>query len=342
MNIAIIGKFHTEAFGLHIKETLEDMGHSTLCIDPEIDFLQYDFLGKRVKNVNKTLYQEVCQKLPQVRAKASNKIYKKLETQKIDLVLVLHDYLNFHEVAKIRSITNSKIALWFPDAISNFQKAMFFIADYDILFFSDRYIVDKLKSEFDLNNFYLPKCFNPKRHKKIKINEEDRKKYNCEITNAGNLYPSRAALLSKLNQFDIKLWGYPPPIWLNYPKLNHILMNELVFNEEKCKAFTAAKIVLNNLHPAVIDGVNKRTFEIPACGGFQLISYRHAVKELFTPDKEIVCYHNLNDLKEKIEYYLDSKNKELRIQIEKAGYERAILDHSYKDRIETIFKAIDN
>ena len=56
MNIAIIGKFYTEGFGLHIEETLSDMGHTIVRIDPEMEFLQYNFLGKRIKNINKTMW----------------------------------------------------------------------------------------------------------------------------------------------------------------------------------------------------------------------------------------------------------------------------------------------
>lgn len=340
MKIAIIGKFYTEGFGLHIEEALSDMGHSSVRIDPEVQFMQFDFLGQRIKNINKTLYQQIFFKIPRIRNKKSKKIFRLLEKQKVDLVLVLHDFLTTNEVTVIKKITNAPVILWFPDALSNFQKSMFFTAGYDYLFFCDKYIVEKLNSEFNLNCYYLPQCFSLTKHKSLELTADDLKKYNCKITNAGNLYPSRAALYKHLSKYDFKMWGFPPAIWLKVPELDRIVMNKAVFNEEKSKAFKAAKIVLNNLHPAVINGVNKRAFEIPACGGFQITSYRDAIIELFEPNKEIVCYHNLNDLKEKLDYYLDPNNEDERKQIARAGYERAMKDHSYQHRLIELFKTI--
>ena len=230
--------------------------------------------------------------------------------------------------------------MWFPDAISNFQKSMFFTAKYDWLFFSDKYIVQKLKSEFGLNTYYLPQCFSVFKHRAVSLTEQEKTFYGCEITNAGNLYPSRAALYKELKKYHIKMWGMPPAIWLKEPELDSIVMNQAVYNSEKSKAFSAAKIVLNNLHPAVIDGVNKRTFEIPACGGFQVTSYRSATTELFEIDKEIVCYENLVDLKEKIDYYLNPSNKEEKNAIMESGHKRALKDHSYEKRLTKMMNLI--
>lgn len=336
MTIAVIGKFYTEGFGLHIDEALQDMGHETVLIDPEVDFDQLKFLGNRIKNINKTLYQEIFGKLPAIRNVKSKKIYKSLKRKNVDLTIVLHDFLTNYEVKEVKAITKSPVVLWFPDAISNFQKAMFFVAGYDTLFFSDKYIVSKLKNEFDLNTYYLPQCFNINRHKKVELSEQDKLFYSCDITNAGNFYPSRAALYKHLVEYNVKMWGYPLAIWLKVPELESMTMNKVVYNEEKSKAFSAAKIVLNNLHPAVIDGVNKRTFEIPACGGFQIISYRKAVEDLFQLDSEIVCYKDLSDLKEKINYYLDSNNEKERLEIVRKSQLRAIKEHTYQHRLQEL------
>ena len=163
MKVAIVGKFYTEAFGLHIEETLLDMGHEVLRIDPEVQFLQFSFLGRRIRNINKTLYQQVFHKINSIRRIKSRQIYTKLRENPVDLVLVLHDYLMAEEVNEIKKLTDSPVCIWFPDAISNFQKSMFFVAGYDFLFFKDKYLVESLKSEFNLNTHYLPQCCNPKR-----------------------------------------------------------------------------------------------------------------------------------------------------------------------------------
>jgi spore maturation protein CgeB len=219
---------------------------------------------------------------------------------------------------------------------------MFFTAGYDFLFFKDQYLVQTLKDEFGFNTQYLPQCCSEKVHKKTKLSEKDIDIYGCDIANAGNLYPSRAALYRQLLKYNIKLWGAPPPIWLNTEELKSIIMGKEVYGEEKTKAFAAAKIVLNNLHPAEINGVNKRTFEIPACNGFQITSFRPITAEMFELDKEIVCYKNLNELKEKIEYYLDPKNENERMEIIEAGRKRVLKDHTYAHRLKKVIEIVFN
>ena len=340
MNIAIIGKFYTEGVALHIEETLFALGHSTVRIDPEVQFLQYDFLGQRIKSINKTLYQQVLHKIPTIRSLKAKKIYKVYKNNAIDLTIVLHDFLTKQEIEIIKKINKSPIVLWFPDHMGNFQKSMFFVAGYDYLFFKDKYIVQKLREEYLLNSFYLPQCFNPTKHKIVPLTEDDKTTYECEITNAGNLYPSRAALYKLLTRYNFKLWGSPPAIWLNVPELKHIIMGKPVFNDEKSKAFQSAKIVLNNMLMQEIGGVNKRTFEIAACGGFQIITHNEEVSNLFEIGKEIITYKSFDELKTKIDYYLDPKNEEERKQIIYAGNKRALKEHTYEHRLKSMLSTI--
>ena len=342
MKIAIIGKFYTEGSGLHIEETLHEMGYETIRIDPEVKFLQYKFMGYRGRSMAKTFYNQFLGKVPWIRRLKAKSIYDIYKNNSIDLSIVLHDYFSSEEIDEIKKINSNPIVIWFPDAISNFQKSMFFVAGYDHLFFVDKYIVEKLKNEFLLNIHYLPQCCNPKHHKITQVNDSEKEFYNCDITNAGNLYPSRIALYKHLTNYNFKMWGAKPAYWLNIPEIKKIVTGTVVFNNEKSKAFSSAKIVLNNLHPAVINGVNKRMFEIPACGGFQITSHREAISDLFEIGKEIITYKSLDDLKTKIDYYLDPKNENERKKIIEASHKRVNRDHTYKKRLEELIKISKN
>jgi len=341
MNIAIIGKFYTESAANHIEETLQEMGHTTIRVEAEVNFMQYKLLGFRGRNITKTFYNQFLSKIPTIRNIKSYAIHKIYKKNSIDLTIVLHDFLSKQDIDKIKKTTPSPIVLWFPDAISNFQKSMFFVAGYDYLFFVDKYIVEKLKSEFNLNTHYLPQCCNPNSHRIVDSTQEEKDFYKCEITNAGNFYPSRMALYQHLTQYDFKMWGPKPSFWLTVPEVKKMITGKIVHNEEKSKAFSAAKIVLNNLHPAVINGVNKRTFEIPACGGFQITSHREAINELFEIGKEIVTYTDFNDLKAKINYYLDPTNETERQQIIEAGQRRVLSEHTYEKRLKQLLEIIN-
>ena len=57
------------------------------------------------------------------------------------------------------------------------------------------------------------------------------------------------------------------------------------------------------------DMVNMRVFDIMACGGFVIAEYSEDLKELFEIDDEVVTFKTLNELDEKVEYYLSNADK---------------------------------
>ena len=343
MTIAIIGKFYIEGTGLHLAEAIESSGHKVVRIDPEINLTEAKFFSQRMRNVGITLYKEVLSKHSKIRSFTSRKILKELKAEKVDLTISLHDYLTRDEVKSIKLITKSPVCIWFPDALVNLKRSMFFYANYDFLFFKDLYLVELAKVEFNLNAHYLPQCCNPSKHKVVDVNKSEKEFYSCQITNAGNIYPSRAALLSQLMPYyTIKFWGGLPAVWLNVPELDSIVMGKVVYNEAKDKAFRAAKIVLNNLHPSEVNGLNKRSFEVAACGGFQITNLKPCTAELFEIDKEIVCYTTFGELKEKLDYYVDDRNETERKNIITAGRERVVKEHTYSHRINKIMEIVFN
>ena len=273
-----------------------------------------------------------------VRAKSKANVKKLTRDVKIDLIISCHDFLSFEDSLFLKDLHRVPIVLWFPDSISNFHKHMFMNAHYDYLFFKDPYIVWSLKKDFNINALYLPECCNPVFHKQVSLSERDLKKYSCDICTAGNLYSSRASLFANLTEYEVKIWGNPAPLWMDTHKISHMIQNEFVSFEDKAKAFSAAKIVVNNLHPAEIWGINARAFEIPACGGFELISNKKGLNQLFVDGKELVSYISLQDLKEKIAYYLD--NEAERKEIASEGYRKAHNEHTYKKRLDLMIDTV--
>ncbi|PLX85732.1 MAG: hypothetical protein C0617_03370 [Desulfuromonas sp.] len=81
--------------------------------------------------------------------------------------------------------------------------------------------------------------------------------------------------------------------------------------------------------------VRLRDFEVPMSGGFYVVEYMEELEQFFEVGKEIVCYSCLDDLTEKIKYYLrnDSEREKIRL----AGYERCLREHTWKKRFEKVF-----
>jgi spore maturation protein CgeB len=79
-----------------------------------------------------------------------------------------------------------------------------------------------------------------------------------------------------------------------------------------------------------------RDFEVPMSGGFYLVEYMEELEEFFDIGKEIVCYSDPQDLADKIRYYLEHEDQ--REEIRKAGYERAVRNHTWHKRFEMAFR----
>lgn len=81
--------------------------------------------------------------------------------------------------------------------------------------------------------------------------------------------------------------------------------------------------------------IKGRTFEVPGAGGFLLSGRADNIEEYFVPGAEIALFENESDLLEKIRHYM--AYPEERERVRKAGYARALRDHTYERRFRELF-----
>lgn len=110
--------------------------------------------------------------------------------------------------------------------------------------------------------------------------------------------------------------------------INHI--------DELPKVYYLSKINLNITMHTILSGIPLRIFEIMGVGGFVLSNYQPEIEELFKIDKEIVVYHSLDEMEDKVKYYL--KHEKQRLQICINGY-NAVKNRF--DNAKTIRRMID-
>jgi len=128
--------------------------------------------------------------------------------------------------------------------------------------------------------------------------------------------------------------------------LRHIASPPLPF-EEMVKMYSRSKISLgfggadtsSELEkPERLRAVKLRDFEAPMSGAFYLTEYRNELENHYNIGDEIVCYHDTEDLIEKIKYYLAHEDEAEAIR--EAGYQRARRDHTWANRFEQVFGEI--
>jgi hypothetical protein len=125
--------------------------------------------------------------------------------------------------------------------------------------------------------------------------------------------------------------------YLDHLNKFNIQKDIMVIGDDMVDRINSYKIHFNR---NILDDINFRTFETAGCRTFLLTNYTPNLEKLFKIGEEVVVYEDLNDLDEKISYYLNNENE--RIKIEIAGYERAKKDHTYFERAKTLLELIKN
>ena len=101
---------------------------------------------------------------------------------------------------------------------------------------------------------------------------------------------------------------------------------------EMPKAFYMSKINLNITSRSIESGIPQRVWDIMAVGGFCLTNYQPELEEYFEIGKDLEVYHNLEELDEKIAYYLAHEEQRIRIAIN--GYKKVREYHNLKKRLQ--------
>jgi len=204
--------------------------------------------------------------------------------------------------------------------------------------------------------YFFPHAANSK----VYFPDKPNKKFTCDIAFVGSTYTAKKNAYKELlyplfKKYKVRVYG---PGWEKRDKFLRLLsgifrqlkidgltklVNQkrlLLSSDEERQLYASAKICIN-IHEYYSNGKtrgfsNEREFKIPASGGFQVSDHIPGMEHYFKIGKEIVIARNTKDWFQKIDYYL-THDKE-RKKIKKAGTERVLKDHTYRDRVERILK----
>lgn len=107
---------------------------------------------------------------------------------------------------------------------------------------------------------------------------------------------------------------------------------------EMPKVFRMSKINLNFTIPNIKSGIPLRIWDVLGCGGFLLTNYQAEIPYYFNEGEDLVCFNGLEDLCEKVGYYLEQEEERKRIAWN--GYRKVREKHSYIERIRTILDTV--
>jgi spore maturation protein CgeB len=211
---------------------------------------------------------------------------------------------------------------------------------YDYIYVFDSFYIEEIKRKGAKKVQYLPLATNPNRYKEISVSEQDRRDYGYDVCFIGVPFESRVEIFEGLHDYNLGVFGDQ---WTKYfirkGQKTPSYYKGRVSSEIVNKIYLSSKIVLNIHHPHSIEGLNTRTFDIPACGAFEIVDYKEGVEKHFVIDKEIVTFRSINELRSKIDFYLE--NEDLRKSIAERGKQRVLIEHTWVHRAIDIITALN-
>jgi len=162
--------------------------------------------------------------------------------------------------------------------------------------------------------------------------------YLCDIAFVGtlvpdHLYSERVTALEALTDFDLGIWSVH-----EIPDTLKPFHRGYALGDEMMQILSSAKISLNIHGDFMRYGGNMRLFETAAIGTFQIVDNRPGIANWFILDKHLVSFNNLNDLHQKVRYYLNNDNA--RQQIADNARQHVLEHHTYDQRLSQVEKLL--
>ena len=317
--VGVVGPAAEDDFAANILAGLDELGIEAVS------------LGQPAPPIRRRRRRAITQSLmrhPRLGPLIERSIVRRARETEVDLVITVVS-LTPETVRALRS-TGARVALWFPDAVANLGALWMFNAPYDGLFFKEPALVRRLNALLDLPVHYLPEACNPRIHRPVESAEAAGK-----VAVVGNLHPIRARLLERLASDGVPLaiYGAPEHAAL-HQSLRSFHAGRYVRGLEKSAVFGSAAAVLNNLHPAEIEGMNCRLFEAAGAGGAVVCEHRPELENLFKLGDEVVGFESYEELREALRFLLDDHAVGRRLGT--AASHRALADHSYTKRLSIL------
>jgi len=262
------------------------------------------------------------------------KILAKAKSYKPDLIFVLKAKdIHISVLEKLRAI--GKVANYYPESFDHWNRIKMIAPHYDYFFNCDPEIVRRLRKIGCNNGYYLP--FSADIGSDAVPPDFNQKKY--AISFVGSFMPirytQRETILSQIKDLDLHIWGNKA--WLD-TSLKDCYRGR-PSDEKMLDIYRQSKIVVNiDLMKGVKGtGVNLRPFEVTSCGAM-LLNHddRKDIFNLFEDGKEFVSFKGPEDIRQKVERYLNHED-ELKT-IAQAGFEKTKREHTYARRIQEALK----
>lgn len=273
-------------------------------------------------------------------------ILRRVDYEEPDLVLALAQAPLTSDTLDRLATAGVPTALWFVEDFRRFPYWRDVGPHYRYVFTIQRdECLDAFAAAGISNAFYLPCAADPAVHVPLDLSPAEAEQFGSAVSFVGAGYRNRRVMFRRLVDLDFKIWGSE---WRGAEGLWDGAIQrdgERVSTDDAVRIFNATRINLNLHSSTYTDGidpqgdfVNPRTFELAACGAFQLVDDRRYLPELFVPGVEVATFASAAALRDGIVHYL--AHPEECATMTAAGRRRVLAEHTYEARMGELLERV--
>ncbi|MCB0359029.1 MAG: glycosyltransferase, partial [Bdellovibrionales bacterium] len=337
-SIAVVGPVYGGSLPIaaYLYKALRQLGHRVQYFDLADFYQPYlkikSFVSERGRvDTLQTSYVEMLSKL----------VLESLAERPVDLLISLAQApLSPDALTELRN-RGVVTAQWFVEDCRRFPTWQHISRFYDYMFLiQDDPYLSLVEAAGAGRAIYLPLACDPEIHRPLELTEEEKITWGSPISFVGAGYNNRRQSFAGLVRKNLRIWGTEWPRMYPFDRMVQDA-GRRVTPEEYVKIFNASTINLNLHSSTERDGVepfgdfvNPRTFELAACGAFQLVDERKHLSDMFEIGSELATFTSIPEMEEKIDYYMS--NPRARHEIQQASRARVLRDHTYQQRVKQL------
>lgn len=247
----------------------------------------------------------------------------------------------------LQALRRAGISLYnyFPDRMAMARNTLLeqSIPEYDCIFDTKIYWDGDTSKYIKARRLvFVPHGYDPEVHQVVDLDARDFQELECDVSLVATHLPMKEKLLEELlamrPNLDLCIWGNQWDEYCSSKLVKKFVCGPAINGTRYTKTLRAARINLGlmGVTPQIKDETSTRTYEIPACGGFMLHERTPEALRLFEEGKEMAAYGSVEELAQKIDYYL--AHPEERQAIAQAGHKRCVPAYSYDNRMVEILR----
>jgi spore maturation protein CgeB len=300
MTVLIVGQFGPSQLGGSFSSAFRALGHDVVEIDPLAG------LGPMGSRIASGLAGNLAAQA--MRRRIGRRFLSRL--RKASLVLVLKgQYLQPAFLDELRRETGGQLINFNPDDPFNLNGSssdadiVEAIPSFDLYLTWSMALIEPIRKAGARRVEFLPFAVDIDQFHPVQLTDSERRMRESPLCFVGNWDEEREPWLEAVADFGLALWGN---CWnrARSSLLRKCWRGGAVYGEELLRTIAAGQVHLNVLRRQNKAGHNMRTFELPACGAFQLTERSPDLPLLFAEGLEVAAFSSLRELREKTSYYL--------------------------------------